>query len=257
MTLRHTHNVQMANRWYRPKRQPLKVLNLFRKAWRDHKGTQDDPLLVSFFPLSSPSSIFNLLICIILKIIDCCTILENYYFLWQNYSEYHILSLNSSFHLPISWCLLSTPPKKKIKVGPIIRIILVPPLASVNLRGERSQRGSRRGGGLSPLSQKPIPLSPQMKWHFLQGSMESRQFESRSVPAPVGAPHFENTGYAPAKGTDQNIIEFEHGHKRQLLSRSTKFMVYLLYITCKHGKPLICNNALICNSRFNLGIDSK
>ena len=44
----------MANRWYRPKHQPLKVLNLFRKAWRDQKGTQDDPLLVSFFPHPPP-----------------------------------------------------------------------------------------------------------------------------------------------------------------------------------------------------------
>ena len=110
----------MANRWYRPKHQPLKVLNLFRKAWRDQKGTQDDPLLVSFFSPSSPSSMF--------KFVNLYNI-ENYrllhyfgkllLFLWQNYSEYHILSLNSSFHLPISWCLLSSP-QKHIKVGPII-----------------------------------------------------------------------------------------------------------------------------------------
>ena len=104
----------------------------------DQKGTQDGPLLVSFFLPSSSSSMFNLLICIILK-------------------TKYILSLNSSFHLPISWCLFSTP--KNIKVGPIIRIILVPPLSSVNLRRERSQRGSGLGG-LSPLSQKPIPLEP-------------------------------------------------------------------------------------------------
>ena len=84
--------------------------------------------------------------------------------------------------------------------------------------------------------------------------MENRQLESQSAPAPVGAPHFEKAGYAPANKTDQNIIEFEHGHKRQLLPRSTIFMVYLLYITCK---PLICKNALICNSRFHLDIDSK
>ena len=98
-------------------------------------------------------------------------------FLWQNYSE-----LNSSFHLLISWCLLYTPPKN-IKVDPIIRIILVPPLSSVNLSRGRSQRESGTDG-LSPLSQKPIPLSHQMKWHFLQGSMESHQFESRPAPPP-------------------------------------------------------------------------
>ena len=42
-SLRHTHNVQMANRWYRPKHQPLSVLNLSRKAWRDQKGAHDEP----------------------------------------------------------------------------------------------------------------------------------------------------------------------------------------------------------------------
>ena len=84
--------------------------------------------------------------------------------------------------------------------------------------------------------------------------MESRQFESRSAPAPVGTPSFWKAGYAPANEKDQNIIEFEHGHKRQLLSRYTIFMVYLLHINCK---PLICKNALICNSRFHRGIDSK
>ena len=50
----------MANRWYRPKHQHLKVLNLFGKAWRDQKGTQDDPLLVSFFPHPPAHSMFNL-----------------------------------------------------------------------------------------------------------------------------------------------------------------------------------------------------
>ena len=83
--------------------------------------------------------------------------------------------------------------------------------------------------------------------------MESRQFESRSAPPPAPR-HFEKAGYAPANETAQNIIEFEHVHKRQQLSRSTIFMVYLLYITCK---ALIWKNALICNSHFHLGIDSK
>ena len=115
-------------------------------ARRDRMGTQDGPLLVSFFLPSSSSCMFNLLICIILK------------------TKY--ISLNSSFHLPIFWCLLSTP--KNIKVGPIIRIILVPPLSSVNLLRERSQRGLG-WGGLSPLSQKPIPLEPPNEMKLSRG----------------------------------------------------------------------------------------
>ena len=113
----------------------------------------DDPLLVSFFPPSSPSSMFNLLICIILKIIDCCTILGNYSLLFVTKLQ-RISHFKFEFFLPSS-----NLPKKNMKVGPIIRIILVPPLSSVNLRRERSQRGSGLGG-LSPLSQKPIPLEP-------------------------------------------------------------------------------------------------
>ena len=84
-----------------PKHQPLKVLNLFRKAWRDQKGTQDDPLLVSFFPPSSPSSMFNLLICIILKIIDCCTIL-------RNYSLFFVTKLQRTSHFKFEFFLPSS-----------------------------------------------------------------------------------------------------------------------------------------------------
>ena len=59
-----------------------------------------------------------------------------------------------------------------------------------------------------------------MKWHVLQGSMESRQFESRSATRPRWRLLIlKKAGHAPANETDQNIIEFEHGHKRQLLSR--------------------------------------
>ena len=151
-SLRHTHNVQMANHWYRPKRQPLlKYSDLFRKAWREQKGTQDDPLLVSFFPPSSPSSMFNLLICIILKIIDCCTILGNYSPLFvTKLQRISHLSLNSaSIQFPGAYFL----PPKNIKVGPIIRIILVPPLSSVNLRRRRNQRGSGAGGLEPPQSE--------------------------------------------------------------------------------------------------------
>ena len=43
----------------------------------------------------------------------------------------------------------------------------------------------------------------QMKWHFVQGSMESRHFESWSASLgnpepPLPLPHFEKSGYAPA-----------------------------------------------------------
>ena len=85
--------------------------------------------------------------------------------------------------------------------------------------------------------------------------MESQQFESWPPPPPPPAsPYFGKAGYAPANETAKNIIDFEHGHKRQVLSRSTIFMLYLLYIACK---ALIWKYALICNSRFHLGIDSK
>ena len=170
-----------------------------------------------------------------------------HYFLWQNYSE-----LNSSFYLPISWCLLYTP--KKHLGRPSNQDNSGAATVKRKPKQGRSQRESGTGG-LSPLSQTPIPLSHQMKWHFLQGFMESHQFESRSAPPPLRRPpYFEKPGYAPANETAQNIIEFEHGHKRQVLSRSTIFMLYLLYITCK---ALIWKNALICNWRFHLGIDSK
>ena len=149
----------MANRWYRPKHQPLKVLDLFRKAWREQNGTQNDPLLVSFFTPSSPSRMFNLLIIIILKIIDCCTILGNYSLLFVTKLQ-RISHFKLEF-FPPSYNFLVPPfyPPPPIKVGPIIRITLVPLLSSVNLRRERSQRGSGLGG-LSFLSQKPIPLEP-------------------------------------------------------------------------------------------------
>ena len=75
----------------------------------------------------------------------------------KNYSEYHILSLNYSFHLPQFSCASFLPPPKNIKVDPIIRIILVPPLSSVKLSRDVVREN---GGCLSPLSQKPIPLEP-------------------------------------------------------------------------------------------------
>ena len=56
------------------------------------------------------------------------------------------------------------------------------------------------GGEVEPSSQKPSPLSPQMKWHFIQGSMESHHFESRSAPgqwASLFAPSFWKVWLCP------------------------------------------------------------
>ena len=119
----------MANRWYRSKHQPLKVLNLLRKAWRDQKWTHDDPPSFLLFPILP--QLFNLLNCRP-NIENCCTILGNYSLLFVTKITANItLSLNSSFHLP-QFPGASFLPPKNIKVGPIIRIILVPPLSSVN-----------------------------------------------------------------------------------------------------------------------------
>ena len=115
-SLRHMHNVQMTNRWYRPKHQPRKVLDLFRKAWRDQKGTQNDTLLVSFFPPTSPYSMFNLLICIILQIIDCCTFLGNYSQLFVTKLQ-RISHFKFEFFFPSSNFLVPPfyPPKKPFR----------------------------------------------------------------------------------------------------------------------------------------------
>ena len=50
--------------------------------------------------------------------------------------------------------------------------------------------------------QKLCPLSPPMKLHFVQKSMESRHCESQSAPLltpepPLLHPHFEMSGYTP------------------------------------------------------------
>ena len=73
--------------------------------------------------------------------------------------------------------------------------LFLSPFVYLLFRGVARWGGVGWGGGLHPLSQKPSPpLSPppQMKWHFVQGSMESCYFELRS------APHFEKSGYASA-----------------------------------------------------------
>ena len=75
-----------------------------------------------------------------------------------NYSLLYVTKLQRISHFKFEFFLSSSnflvPPfyplkkkkkkKKNIKVGPIIRIILVPPLSRVNLRRKRSQR---RSGG--------------------------------------------------------------------------------------------------------------
>ena len=43
-----------------------------------------------------------------------------------------------------------------------------------------------------------------MKWHFVQGSMESYHFESWS--APLAPPHFEKSGYASVKTTSKSCF---------------------------------------------------
>ena len=116
----------------------------------------------------------------------------------------------------------------------------------------RSQRESGRGGGGLEQPPNEMTLSTGVYGSLWRASSLSPG-QPPPPPPPLAPPHFEKAGYAPANETAQKIIEFEHGLKKQLLSRSTIFMVYLLYITCK---ALIWKNALICNSRFHLGIDS-
>ena len=150
--------------------------------------------LVSVFSPSSPSSMFNLLNCIILKTVALFWEITHY-FLWQKLQR--ISHFKFEFFLPSCASFLLP---KNIKVDPIIRIILVPPLSSVKL----SRTVVRENGGGASV-RNPSPLSPKMKWHFLQGSMESRQFESRSAaPPPPAPPHFEKADYTPANETAQN-----------------------------------------------------
>ena len=111
-SLRHTHNVQIANRWYRAKHQPLKSIKYLEKHGETRRGHMMIPL-VSFFSPSSPSSMFNLLNCIVLKIVALFWEITHY-FLWQKLQR--ISHFKFEFFLPsspISRCLLSTPPPQK------------------------------------------------------------------------------------------------------------------------------------------------
>ena len=208
----------MANRWYRPKHQPLKVLNLFRKAWRDQKGTHDDPPSLLLSPILSPQHVQFVKL---YNIENCCTILGKYSLLFVTKLK-RISHFKFEFFLPSSNCLVPPfYPPKNIKVDPIIRIILVPPLSSVKISRDvvRENRGA-----WAPSVRNPSPLSPKWNDPFYRDIWRAASLSPGQPPPP----HFEKADYAPANEITQNIIEFEHGHKRQLLSRSTIFMVYLL-----------------------------
>ena len=142
--------------------------------------------LVSFFPRPPPPPrMFSLLnYSIILKVLHYFGKLLLFVIKLQPISHFKF-----EFFLPSSDLLVLPfyPPPKNIKVDPIIRIILVPPLSSVNLSRDvvRENRGGGGGAWAAP------------KWNdtFYRGLwklMESLQFESRPAPAPspLGAPSF-------------------------------------------------------------------
>ena len=109
---------------------------------------------------------FNLLNCIILKIVALFWEIIHY-FLWQNYSKDHILSLNFSSYRPISWCLLSTPKniKRKLKQG-------------------RSQRESGAGaGGLEPPQSETHP-----PWAPNEMTLSTGVYGEPPVWVPVSPP---------------------------------------------------------------------
>ena len=188
---------------------------------------------------------FNLLICIILKIIDCCTI-------WGNYSLLFVTKLQRISHFKFEFFLLSSnflvppfypsPPKKRnIQVGQIIRIILVSPLSSVNLRSERSQRGSEAGGAWASSVRNPPPLSPQMKWQFLQGSRVASLSPGQPPPplAPLILKRLATLQLMRHIKTSLSLnMDIRDNYYLDLY---TIFMVYLLYITCKPLRTIAVN----------------
>ena len=76
------------------------------------------------------------------------------------------------------------------------------------------------GGATAPLGRNSAPpLAPQMKFHFVQRSMESRHFESRSAPpahpsAPLAAPSFWKVWLVwllvYAEGTPEGTLQLLH-----------------------------------------------
>ena len=129
---------------------------------------------------SSPSSMFNLLICIIFKIIDCCNILWNsllFVTKLQQISHFKFEFFLPSFNFLVP---LSTPPNSK--VGPIIRIFPVPPMSSVNLR--RVVREGRGWGLESPQSQTHPPWAPKWNDTFYRGLWRAANLSPGQHPPP-------------------------------------------------------------------------
>ena len=109
---------------------------------------------------------------------------------WLCMSVYVCLSVGLSVCLSLSHCLLSI-----LYISPFQPSFCLPFVYLLF-------RGVTRGRwGLEPPQSEaqPPPWASQMKWHFVQGSMESCHFEVRSAPQPpLTPPHFEKSGYAPA-----------------------------------------------------------
>ena len=170
-----------------------------------------------------------------------CTILGNYSLLF-------VTKLQRISHFKFEFFLLSSnflmPP-----FYPTIRIILVPPLSSVNLRRERSQRGLGLGGAWVPSVRNPSPLSPQMKGITLSTGVYGEppvwvQVSPRPRWRPVILKRLTTPQLMSQIKTSLSLnMDIRD---KLLLSRSTIFKVYLLYITCK---PLRGDNCMLLAHR--------
>ena len=88
----------------------------------------------------------------------------------------------------------------------------------------RSLRGGLWNLSLSVRSPVPPPLNPQMKWHFVQGSMESRHFVPRwatTTRPPLPPPRFEKSGYASEPKSNVHGV----GRPQKYLPKCNVFMV--------------------------------
>ena len=109
--------------------------------------------------------------------------------------------------LPKTGSKISTPCLSGKWNNEMILTILI--LSSKNNSGVA--RGGGQGGRPPPLAETLPPLlPPQMKLHFVQRSMESRHFESRSAPpahpsAPLAAPSFWKVWLRPWKTIQFNL----------------------------------------------------